>query len=101
MIVHPVGAGDASIYIDAPMFRVEFWERPLPDFGWNLDAWEIEGCRSVREVLSWIEAHARGRIYTLYAVLTPPGKIDYLTYVLLDGTDPTRVQGDNGIENRL
>lgn len=87
MIAYPADAGDATIKTEVPRFRVEFWERPAPGFGWNLDAWEIDGCDSVHDVLTWVNANANGRLYTLYAVLTLD-QADYLTYVLLDGVDP-------------
>ncbi|MGW9112906.1 hypothetical protein [Microbacterium sp. NPDC055683] len=85
-----VGEGDATIKVNAPTYRVEFWERPGPGFGWNLDAWELEDCASADEAAAWAREHARGRLFTLYVALRDHEASESI-HVRLLGSDPNEV----------
>ncbi|MGO2424327.1 MAG: hypothetical protein ACTILB_15285 [Brevibacterium aurantiacum] len=78
------------IRIDAPTYRVEFWEQPRPDYAWNLDAWLLTECTSANEALSWAETHANGRRYVVLASDTAEPSGEDATEMVLFGTDPTQ-----------
>lgn len=69
-----------------PRYRIDFWERPAPGYGWNSDIWLIDGAPHVSAAIAWAEAHARGRRFQLL-VKTPPWTEDG-GYVLLSGSNP-------------
>lgn len=52
--------------MDDPGYRVNFWQ-PTPQGAWALDAFALLGAVDVQEVLDWIEAHASGRRFELFA----------------------------------
>lgn len=52
---------------DSPCYRVNFWEQPLPGYGWNLDAFVLVEVKDVSEALRWVEEHANGRPLELFA----------------------------------
>jgi hypothetical protein len=50
------------------IYRVRVWTPPTDStFAWALDDWEIEGARSVTEVLHWAEAEAKTRPFEIFA----------------------------------
>lgn len=49
-----------------PIYRVNFWEKPVDSFAWNLDAWYLTGVDSVLEALAWVHRHAQGRRFELF-----------------------------------
>lgn len=52
--------------VNAPAYRVNFWERPSDATGWNLDAHVLTDVSDVTEALQWVEANARGRRLELF-----------------------------------
>jgi hypothetical protein len=66
MRAEPTVHSESDLRIEAPAFRVNFWERPHPNFGWNLDAWILLDAAGVSEVLSWIAENSAGRPYELF-----------------------------------
>lgn len=52
---------------DSPCYRVNFWEQPRPGYGWNLDAFVLVEVQDVSEALRWVEEHANGRPFELFA----------------------------------
>lgn len=87
MIAQETGEWDVTFDVERPRYRVEFWERPAPDYAWNLEAWELSDCESVHEAIHWVDEHSSGRVHTLYAVLAPP-ETPHLAYLRLSGRDP-------------
>lgn len=55
--------------VDSPNYRVNFWQRPSPGFAWSLDAYALTEVEDVAEVLRWVDEHARGRRFELFAEL--------------------------------
>ena len=55
--------------VDSPSYRVNFWQRPSPGFAWNLDAYVLTEAEDIAEVLGWVDEHARGRRFELFAEL--------------------------------
>lgn len=47
-------------------FRIQFWERPRVESGWNLESWDISGA-SIAEVLAWVAERSRGRVTQILA----------------------------------
>lgn len=73
-----------------PCYRVDFWERPAPGYGWNSDVWLIDDAPSVSAVIEWAEAHARGRRFQLLV------RDRFATddrYLLLAGSNPNDPSG--------
>lgn len=52
--------------IDSPTYRVNFWHRPAPGAGWNLDAYALTDADDITEVLRWVKEQARGRRVELF-----------------------------------
>lgn len=57
--------------VDHPVYRVNYWERPAPGFGWNLDAWVLVSAGDVLEAIRWTQDNARGRRFELFAEVEP------------------------------
>ena len=51
----------------SPTYRVNFWERPSPGCAWNVDAYALAEVEDITEVLRWVDEHARGRRFELFA----------------------------------
>jgi hypothetical protein len=84
--VHPVDPRDQTSEVDAPRYRVCFWN------GSDSDEYEITGA-DVPEVLAWADRSAAGRTYSLWACL-PAGHEVGVNLVRLAGWD--RPAGDVG-----
>lgn len=52
--------------VDAPVYRVNFWQQPRPGYAWNLDAFLLSEVDGVVEALRWAEEHANGRSFELF-----------------------------------
>ena len=52
---------------DSPCYRVNFWEQPRPGYSWNLDAFVLVEVQDRSEALRWVEEHANGRPFGLFA----------------------------------
>lgn len=52
---------------DFPCYRVNFWVQPHPGLAWNLDAYVLLGVMDVTEALRWVDEHADGRLFELFA----------------------------------
>ncbi|TFC96753.1 MULTISPECIES: hypothetical protein [Cryobacterium] len=52
--------------IDSPAYRVNFWQRPSPEHGWNLDAYVLTDVEDITEVLQWVDEHAAGRRFEVF-----------------------------------
>lgn len=89
MEARPVEHSNSPIRVDAPSYRVEFWEQPGAGYAWNLDAWLLTECTSVNDALAWADAHADGRRYVLLASTTDEPSGERATEVVLVGDDPT------------
>jgi hypothetical protein len=55
--------------LESPRNRVNFWSRPQPRYAWNLEAYVLTDVGDVLEVLQWVEEHAEGRRYEVFAEL--------------------------------
>ncbi|MBP3044188.1 hypothetical protein KKR91_06170 [Arthrobacter jiangjiafuii] len=53
--------------MDSPNYRVNFWVKPRPGYGWNLDAYVLTESGDITEVLRWVEEHADGRRFEVFA----------------------------------
>ena len=53
--------------IDSPTYRVNFWVKPRPGYGWNLDAYVLTEAGDITEVLRWVDEHADGRRFEVFA----------------------------------
>ncbi|MBP3036920.1 hypothetical protein J2M53_11755 [Arthrobacter sp. zg-ZUI100] len=53
--------------MDSPNYRVNFWVKPRPGYGWNLDAYVLTEAGDITEVLRWVEEHADGRRFEVFA----------------------------------
>lgn len=93
MEARSVEHSNSPVRIDAPTYRVEFWEQPGEGYAWNLDAWLLTACTSVIEALSWAEAHTRGRRYVVIASDTEEPSGEGATEMVLVGDDPTLSSG--------
>lgn len=61
--VHAEPRGD----IDSPVYRVNFWQKPAPGWGWSLDAYALTDAEDITEVLRWVDEHAHGRRVEVFA----------------------------------
>lgn len=52
---------------ESPCYRINFWVQPLPGYGWNLDAYALTDVEDVSEVLRWVDEHANGRLFEVFA----------------------------------
>lgn len=65
MEIHATGHAEPTYGIELPIYRVQFWEQPAPNYSYNLDAFVLVGASSVEEALNWVVDNARGRIWEL------------------------------------
>lgn len=56
-----------SDFVYSPNYRMNFWQQPPPEPGWNLDAFVLTEAEGITEVLRWVEAHARERRFEVFA----------------------------------
>jgi hypothetical protein len=78
--VEPVDPRDQTEGVDAPSYRVYFWQ------GSHSDEYEITGA-DVSEVLAWADLNAAGRTYSLWACLPARDAVG-VNLVRLAGWDP-------------
>ncbi|MEV8212880.1 hypothetical protein [Leifsonia sp. NPDC077715] len=76
-----------------PTYRVNFWERPGPNTGWQLDAFALTEVNGVAEAMAWADAHSRGRRFELFVEIEDEAVHDFHTprradLIRLAGTDP-------------
>lgn len=88
--------------VDSPCYRVNFWERPRPGYGWNLDAFVLVEVQDVSEALCWAEEHANGRPFELFAEMDsepekPFGDSRETALVRLCGNNPNAGSDCEGI----
>ncbi|MCM3657552.1 hypothetical protein M3147_09845 [Agromyces mediolanus] len=57
--------------VESPVFRVNFWQRNSPGAAWSLDAYVLTDIRDVNEVLRWVDLHADGRRFEVFAEMDP------------------------------
>lgn len=68
--------------IETPRFRVNFWDRPLTEGGWSLDAHvlsDVGDVGDVTEVLRWVEERAHGRRFEVFAEIDDESARDFGT----------------------
>lgn len=53
--------------VESPSYRVNFWQ--ASGSAWALDAFALTEVEDVTEVLRWVDAHARGRRFEVFAEL--------------------------------
>ncbi|WP_199182493.1 hypothetical protein [Cryobacterium sp. Y11] len=51
--------------VESPCYRVNFWQRSGQ--AWALDAYALTGVEDITEVLRWVDEHALGRRFELFA----------------------------------
>ena len=76
MQVRLVDPRDARWEVDAPTYRVYFWERSSGSSGpgWASEEWEISGT-DVGEIIDWASRDTKHREYMLYACCTCNGEL--------------------------
>ncbi|MGA1838840.1 hypothetical protein VD659_18125 [Herbiconiux sp. 11R-BC] len=57
---------EPAFSLDAPNYRVNFWQRS-GEGAWVLDAFVLTEVRDVSEALEWAEVQANGRPFELFA----------------------------------
>lgn len=82
----PVNESHETVRINSPIYRVNFWEKPHPDYGWNLDAYLIVGDADIVRVLLWTLGEANGRRFQVFVSADEVEEPD--TLVCLYGDDP-------------
>lgn len=55
--------------VDSPCYRVNFWQEGPPGYSWNLDAYALTEVEDITEVLQWVDEHAKGRRFEVFAEL--------------------------------
>lgn len=53
--------------VELPCYRVNFWVQPHPGHAWNLDANVLIDVGDIAEVLRWVDGHANGRPFEVFA----------------------------------
>ncbi len=51
----------------SPCYRVNFWVQPRPGYSWALDAYALVDVQDVSEALRWVDEHANGRLFEVFA----------------------------------
>jgi hypothetical protein len=93
MRIWPTVHCESEQRIDVPSYRVNFWERPAPAFGWNLEAWVLSDATGIAEVVTWITKNSAGRRYELFVESEEPRDSPFEVprtahLVRLSGTNP-------------
>lgn len=86
MDAQPTAESHETYRTDAPLYRVNYWERPALGYGFNLDAWLLHDCSDVTQALTWAEENANGREFELLASPDNGAETDQL--ILLFGENP-------------
>lgn len=86
MNVISINESHETFRVNSPLYRVNFWEKPRPGYGWNLDAYLLEQCPDVTQALLWALGEARGRRFQLFASIEETVESD--TLICLFGDDP-------------
>ena len=76
MKVIPTVHAEPRTTVNAPAYRVHFWERPAPDWAWNLDAHVLTEAADIVEVLSWVDDNARGRRVEVFVEMDEMDEMD-------------------------
>ena len=63
MRAYETGHAEPQDLIDSPSYRVNFWTKPRPGYGWNLDANVLTEAGDITAVLRWVDEHADGRLF--------------------------------------
>jgi hypothetical protein len=53
--------------VDWPNYRVNFWQQSSLRTSWNLDAFVLIDAKSVTDALRWVDEHAHGRRFEVFA----------------------------------
>ena len=53
--------------VDSPCYRVNFWMQLRRGYSWALDAYALVEVQDVSEALRWVDEHANGRLFELFA----------------------------------
>lgn len=93
MRAHETVHAEPSRVLDRPTYRVNFWERPGADTGWQLDAFALTEVDGVTGALAWAQEHARGRRFELFVEIEAEPVHDFQTprrsdLIRLAGSDP-------------
>ncbi|TDP99833.1 hypothetical protein AXZ95_3763 [Leifsonia sp. 115AMFTsu3.1] len=72
---------------------MNFWERPGPDTGWQLEAFALTEADDVDAAMAWANEHSRGRRFELFVEIEDEAVHDFQTprrsdLIRLAGTDP-------------
>ncbi len=59
---------ESRFSVESPGYRVNFWQKTSLG-SWNLDAYVLSDVDDVGEVLRWVEEHASGRRFEVFAEL--------------------------------
>jgi hypothetical protein len=54
-------------WVYSPCYRVNFWRQPSPGYSWGLDAYALTEVEDITEVLRWVDEHADGRLFEVFA----------------------------------
>lgn len=93
MRAHETVHAEPGRILGHPTYRVNFWERPGPDTGWQLDAFALTEANDVAEAMAWADEHSRGRRFELFVEIENEAVHDFQTprradLIRLTGTDP-------------
>lgn len=93
MRAHETVHAEPRRILGQPTYRVNFWERPGPDTGWQLDAFALSEVNGVAEAIAWAEQHSRGRRFELFVEIGDEAVHDFHTprrsnLIRLAGADP-------------
>ncbi|WP_198295437.1 hypothetical protein [Diaminobutyricimonas sp. LJ205] len=56
---------EPRVSVDSPAYRVNFWQRS--GLAWSLDAYALTEVEDIAEVLRWVDEHADGRRFEVFA----------------------------------
>ncbi|MGX5359130.1 hypothetical protein [Kocuria sp. KH4] len=54
-------------FVDSPIYRVNFWQQPVPEGAWMLDAYILVDVKDINEVIFWVGEHSQGRRFEIFA----------------------------------
>ena len=79
--------------VDSPGYRINFWQQSPHGNSWNLDAYALTEAKDISEVLHWVDDHAEGRRFEVFAEIDeePMGSFEdprRTALVRLLGSDP-------------
>ena len=64
-VIETVHAEPQSI-VESPTYRVNFWQSTAGG-AWSLDAFALTNVEDIHEVLRWVNEHAHGRRFEVFA----------------------------------